>query len=275
MNQLWAVCYYTFRESLARKTFIGFFIVSSIVLAVLLLALNVDAVDGAIASLSLFGKEAEGIDVSVDKFVIGIESVLAGALFTGGLFFSIFATASLVPNMLDKGNIDWLLAKPISRERLLFGRFLGALAIVTFNVFYLIGGAWLILSLKTGMWHWPFLLSGVMITATFAVLYGFMVFLGVTLQNSAVTIMGAYLITFFSPFLFKRNQIYALLSEKIYQWIVDGLYYITPRTFELGKMVTETVMGETVASWVPLWHSLLIGLFFFGLAVFSFKRKNF
>ena len=112
-----------------------------------------------------------------------------------------------MPKNHDKGNNDWLLAKPISRPQLLVGRYLGGLLIVAFNVFYLIGGAWLILSLKTGIWHVPFLISGVMITAIFAVIFAFMVFLGVSLQNSAVAIMGAYLIMFFSPMLFLRDRI--------------------------------------------------------------------
>ncbi len=275
MNKIWAVSYYTFRESLARKTFIGFFIISSIVLAILLLAINIDAVDGALAGLSIFGKEARGIDMELSKLVIGIEVGLATALFTAGLFFSIFATASLVPNMLDKGNIDWLLAKPISREALLVGRYLGGLLVVAFNVFYLVAGAWLILSIKTGVWHLPFLLSGVLIIAIFAVIYAFMVFLGVSVQNSAVAIMGAYLIMFFSPMLVERDRIYALLSNKIWQWLLDGIYYLTPRTFEVGVMVKDTVLMEPIASWSPIWHSLALGVLFFSSAVLLLKRKNF
>ncbi|NUO83819.1 hypothetical protein HUU05_27400 [candidate division KSB1 bacterium] len=275
MNKIWAVCYYTFRESLARKTFIGFFIITSIVLAILLLAINIDAVDGALAGVSVFGKEARGIDMELSKLVIGIEVGLATALFTAGLFFSIFATASLVPNMLDKGNIDWLLAKPISREALLVGRYLGGLMVVAFNVFYLIAGAWLILSMKTGVWHFPFLLSGVLIIAIFAVIYAFMVFLGVSVQNSAVAIMGAYLIMFFSPMLVERDRIYALLSNKIWQWLLDGIYYLTPRTFEVGAMVKNTVLLEPIPSWAPIWHSLALGVLFFSSAVLLLKRKNF
>ena len=145
MTKLWAVCYYTFRESLARKTFIVFFIISSLVLLLFLLALNIDAVDGAVSAISLFGTEAQGIDIKVPQLIYGIESVIASTLFIFGLFFSIFATASLIPNMLEKGNIDWIIAKPISRSKLLFGRYLGALSIVAFNIFYLIGGSWLVL----------------------------------------------------------------------------------------------------------------------------------
>ncbi len=275
MTKIWIVGYYTFKESLARKTFIGFFTISSIVLAIFLLAMNVDVVNGALASLSFFGKEASNVNIRVEKFVLGIEMGLATLLFTGGLFLSIFATANLVPSMLEKGNIDWVLSKPISRLQLLAGRYLGGLAIVAFNVFYLIGGAWLILSIKTGYWHFPFLISGFLVTAIFAVLFAFMVLLGVLLQNSAISIMGAYLMIFFSPMLFQREKAYALLSKKIYQLILDGLYYLTAHIFEAGQLMKNVILKEPVRTWMPLWHSLVLILFYFSIAVVFFNRKNF
>lgn len=275
MDKIWAVSYYTFRESLARKTFIAFFIISSITLVLFLFALNVDIVDGALRGISVFGNDADRVRFDLSEFVTTVESVIATALFTGGLFLSIFATASLVPNMLQKGHVDWLLSKPISRGYLLLGRFLGALAIVGLNVFYLIIGTWLILSVKTGFWHLPFLISGILIVGIFAVLYAFMVLLGVLVQNSAVCIMGAYLIVFFSPWLYQRDRIYALLSEKVYQVMLDAIYYVTPRTFEFGEIVTRSVLGKPIESWTPIWHTLLIGVFFFSLAIYFFQRKNF
>ena len=275
MKKLWTVCYYTFRESLARKTFIGFFIISSIVLFILLLAVNVDVVNGALASLSLFGKQAKGINVKIEEFVFGVEFTLATLLFTGGLFMSIFATASLIPNMLEKGNIDWILARPISRTQLLAGRYLGAIGIVAFNVFYLILGAWLIISIKTGFWLVEFLTAGVLILVVFAVLYGFMALLGVLLQNSALSIMGAYLMIFFSPMLFQRNRVYALLSSEVYRKILDGLYYLTAPIFEVGEVMRHLMQHKTAVNFMPVWHSLILALFYFTLAVVFFRRKDF
>ncbi len=275
LTKTFAVAYYTFRESFARKTFIAFFIISTIILSILLLAVNIDVVDGALASFRFFNQDVKNVDQQLRLIIIGIQSTLSAFLFTGGIFFSIFATASLVPNMLEKGNIDWLLARPISRSMLLFGRSAGALAVVAFNVFYLVGGAWLILSLKSGFWHWPFLLSGLIIVLTFAVLYAFMVFLGVAVQNSAVTIMGAYLILFFSPMLAQRDRIYALLTDKVWQYLLDVLYIMTPRTFEVGDITRLVVMNQPIASWNALWHSLALGVVYFFLAILIFNKKDY
>jgi ABC-type transport system involved in multi-copper enzyme maturation permease subunit len=177
--------------------------------------------------------------------------------------------------MLEKGSVDLLLSRPYARWQLLLGRYLGALSIVAINVAYLIGGAWLILSAKTGFWHTPFLLSGVLIILIFGVLYAIMTFVGVTARNSGVSIMVAYLAIFFSPFLLQRDRIYALLSEKIYRWLLDGIYYLTPRTAEVGKITGDLVLGEPIASWAPLFQSLAVGAGFLLGAIYVFEKKDF
>jgi ABC-type transport system involved in multi-copper enzyme maturation permease subunit len=276
MDKIWAVSYYTFRESLARKTFIAFFIFSSLILAIFLFALNLDIVDGALSGFSVFGNEVGGTGrVDIKELITGIQSVIAGILFGFGLALSVFATASLIPSMLQKGHIEWMLSKPISRHNLLIGKLIGAVAIVTLNVFYLVGGSWLILSIKSGLWNFPFLFSGVLIVANYVVLFSIMVFLGVIVQNTAISIMGVFFVAVLSPALVSRDKIYALLSEKIYQAILDGIYYLTPRTYGFAEIVTTNVLGKPVQSWQPVWHSLLIGVFFFSLAIYIFKRKNF
>jgi hypothetical protein len=159
--------------------------------------------------------------------------------------------------------------------QILFGRYLGAVAIVAFNVFYLVGFSFLILSLKTGLWNWGFLLSGVMIVLAFAVLYALMTFLGVVTSSSAISLMVTYLILFFSPLLLERDKIYALLSSKIYGYLLDGLYYFLPKTAELGKVTQELVRGVAVGSWMPVWSSMLFGGFMFFVSSYIFSKKNF
>jgi ABC-type transport system involved in multi-copper enzyme maturation permease subunit len=270
-----AIIAYTLRESFAKKTFIAFFVVITITHLLFLFALNVDLVSGGMAAVQLFGKDVEQEIEKLRKIVIGIESGLALAMYGAGIFLAIFATASLVPNMLEKGSVDLLLSRPFARWQLLLGRYLGALSIVAINVAFLIGGAWLILSIKTGFWHTPFLASGLIIILVFGVLYAIMTFVGVTARNSGVSIIAAYLVIFFSPLLLARDKIYALLSQKIYQWLLDGIYYMTPRTAELGNITRVLVAGETVASWTPLFQSLAVGAAFLLGAIYVFEKKDF
>ncbi|OPX34381.1 hypothetical protein B1H10_03780 [candidate division KSB1 bacterium 4484_188] len=274
MMKTLALIQLTFRESFAKKTFIAFFAISTMLCFLFIFALNLDIVDGVKSSVSLFGKET-GKLIELQKILLALEGAVAVALFTGGLFMSLFATSNLIPSLTQPGNIDLLISKPLSRTQILTGRFLGAVSIVAFNVFYLVIFSWLIFSLKTGLWNWGFLLSGVMIVLAFAVLYSLMTFLGVMIRSSAFSLMVTYLIIFFSPMLLQRDKIYALLSNKIYGYIVDSLYYFLPKTAELGNITQQLVRGVPITSWMPLWSSLLFGIFMLGITSFIFSRKNF
>jgi ABC-type transport system involved in multi-copper enzyme maturation permease subunit len=268
---------YTLRESLAKKTFMGFFVITTIVHLLFMFALNVDIVSGGQAAMSLFGKDIPET-VDMEKLMIGFKHIMSGLavlMLTGGIFLAIFATGSLVPNMLEKGSVDLILSRPIPRWQILLGRYCGAVGLVAINVFYMTVGVWLIISLKIGLWHWPFLASGLVIVATFAVLFAVMTFIGVTVRNSGVSMMAAWFVMFFSPLLFQRDKIYALLSEKIWQWLLDGIYYLIPRTFELGDITRRVVAGEPITDWSPLIQSVFVGVGFLSAAILVFEKKDF
>ncbi|MBN2367296.1 MAG: ABC transporter permease subunit [Calditrichaeota bacterium] len=269
-----AIIQLTFRESFAKKTFIAFFGISTLVCLLFIFALNLDVVDGIKSSLSIFGNEAGSL-VEVKGLVTGLQSAVAVFLFTGGLFMSLFATSSLIPSFLQPGTIDLILSKPLSRPQILSGRFLGAVAIVTFNVFYLVFFSWLILSLKTNLWNGGFLLAGLMIVLTYVILFSLMTLLGLVTGSGAFSLMITYLILFFSPLLLQRDKIYALLSGKVYGYLLDGLYHFLPKTSELGNMTRLLVQGSPVPSWTPLWTSLSFGIIMFFISTVLFSRKNF
>ena len=269
-----AVVQLTLRESLAKKTFMAFFGISTFIGLLFLFALNLDIVDGVKSSISFFGHPS-GKLIELDKLVIGLESAIAVLLYTGGLFLSLFATSNLIPNFLQPGNIDLYISKPLSRWQLLTGRFLGAVLIVALNVFYLVFFTYMVLSLKTGIWNWGFLISGVMIVLTFAILYALMVLLGLLTRSSAFSLMITYTILFFSPLLLQRDKIYALLSGKVYGLLLDGLYYFLPKTAELAVLTEKLVANNPISSYAALWSSLLFGLLMFFVSLIIFNRKNF
>ena len=264
----------TIKESFAKKTFIAFWGISEIVCLLFIFALNLDVVNGAQAYISVFGQQGNNL-IDLKDIVIKIQGVVSIFLFTGGIFMALFATANLIPGFMEPGTIDLIISKSLSRLHIFLGRYLGAVAIVAFNVFYLIIFSWIIISFKTGIWNFSYLLSGFIIVVTYAVLYALMAFLGVLTSSGAFSLMITYLILFFSPLLLQRDQIYALLSHKIYGWILDGLYYILPKTTQLSVITQDVVKGITVTSWMPLWSSVLFGIGIFTVSVVIFKRKNF
>ncbi len=269
-----AIIQLTFRESLAKKTFMAFMLISTLIGLLFVFALNLDIVDGMQSSVSIFGEEIpEQFDLT--EIILGVEGGIAVLLFTGGIFLSLFATSGLIPGLLKPGFIDLFLSKPLNRFQILTGRFLGAITIVAFNIFYLVIFTGVVLALKTGIWNFGFLWAAVIIVITFTVLFSLMTLLGMISKSGPLSLMVTYLILFFSPLLLARDEIYALLSSKYYGYIIDSLYYFLPKTAELGAITQKLARGLEIHSWMPLWSSLLFAIFMLGLSGYIFQKKSF
>lgn len=272
--KLLAVIQLTFRESLAKKTFMAFLAISTFICLLFIFALNFDIVDGLQSGVTLFGNDIPK-QFNLTELVVGVQGVLSVLLFTAGIFLSLFATSSLMPTMLQSGFVDIFLSKPVSRFQIISGRFLGSTLIVALNIFYLVLFSGLVLAIKTGIWNWGFLGAGLIIVLSFTVLFSLMTVLSMVSKNGPLSLMVTYLILFFSPLLLARDQIYALLSSKYYGYLFDGLYYILPKTAELGELTQKIARGVEINSWMPLWSSLLFALCMFLVSAYIFQKKNF
>ena len=277
MSRLLAVVDGTIRESMAKFTFLAFLVMSTLTLLIIAFAVNLDVVDGALAAARLFGRDIQmgGTRIAVDTLVTGIQTGMAGFLFGVGLFLSIFATANLVPVMLEKGYVDLLLSKPLSRPALFLGRYLGALAVVLINLFYLVGGVWALLGWKTGIWKAGLPAAGLIIILTYAVILGFMMLVGVVTRSSSITIMLSYFLFPLAGILAVRENITVMLASKTTIAFIDGLYHVLPKIAGLGLLMGELAMGKPVSSFAPLGSSILFGAACLALGVVVFSRKDY
>ena len=138
----------TFREAFARKIFWGLFGLSTVMILFFLFLLRIDLVEGGMATLSLFGQTAQRT-TDVDRVVRGVYGGIATFLYTWGMFLAVFASAGLIPSVLEPGRIELLLSKPVSRTHILLGRYVGNVLVISCNVIYLVLGVWIILGIKT------------------------------------------------------------------------------------------------------------------------------
>src|SRR5690606_8052311 len=99
---------------------------------------------------------------------------------------ALFATGGLVASLLERGQVDLLLSKPLSRRRVLGGRLLGAGAVMLALLVYLLGAVWLVMSLKTGVWNPRFLLAIGVVFAMFAVVSSVVTFVSVRTESAAL-----------------------------------------------------------------------------------------
>src|SRR6185436_21032642 len=158
----------TFREAFARKIFWGFFGCATAIILFFIFLMRIDVVEGALATISLFGKESRAQDVV--SLVRNVHGALAAFLYGFGLFLAVFASAGLIPTIFEPGRIELLLSKPVRRYHILLGRYLGNLLVIAFNMLYLVLSVWLILGIKTGIWTPQFLYSIALAIFVFAVL---------------------------------------------------------------------------------------------------------
>jgi len=276
--KLTAVITDTIRESLAKKLFLGFTALSLLTILIFIFALKIDVVEGALGLATIFGQSTGDTPFDLEKFIFTAESAIASLLFAGGILISLFATASLFPSMQEKGTIDLLLSKPISRTGIIVAKFLGNLAIVAFNIFFLIFGVWLVLSVKTGIWNIGFLVSGLTITVSYAVLLTILAFVGILAQSTGLSIMITFLVAYaISPILLllQEPRILRFFTHQSSRMLIRVLYYIFPKTTELGNLTRLVVEGKEVTSWMPLWSSLLFGVVVFGATIYLFYRKDY
>lgn len=273
MKNVLKIIHFTIREALARKVFIFFgAIILFVLLCTMLVIIFVD-----LDTLTSVGNRSGG-EVMLKEIANSLKILIVNPMASLGLLLAIFSSASFVPVMLEKGNIDLLLSKPISRTQLLLGKYLGVVLFVFLNIFILVFGVWLMISLKFGYWNTSFLTLSIVITFTFAVLYSLILLFGVITKNSVFGMMIAYVIfLIISPvLLLYREQLSTFVKSEILKSVLDGLYYIFPKTAELmGPTMLELAMGKNITEYQPVITSFLFLILMLGISVSLFRKKDF
>jgi ABC-2 type transport system permease protein len=273
-----------FREAAARWTLAAYFALSTLFILIFASAVNLDIVDGALAGAKLFGRTVDlpGSRVDLDKLVLGFESGFSAFLYLVGTFLAVFATAHLVPRMQEKGTIDLYLSRPVGRVPLLLSRYAAGLLLAAANLLYLIGSIWAIVVWKTKVVHPRFLLGGGVILFAIAALLAFAFLIGVVTSSTGVSIMSTYGLFFFAALLAQHDRIAAAFSKPWQASLVQALYWIFPKTAELGQAVVAFVAAgqgphrlTQGISWTTFATTGAFGLVCLAASSVLFRRKDF
>lgn len=273
MNVLNALIADTFQEARARWLFWGLFGLSTLLICLFLFVMKIDLVEGAI---SLMGIESTSRHIDVKRFVNMSYSWVSVVLYIWGTFLAIFASSGLIPSVLEPGRISLLLSKPVSRPILLLGRYVGNVLIVAANHAYLICSIWLIIGLKTGIWHSRFLLSIGSSLFIFAVLLCVVVFIGVLSESSALSVMVPVALMLVSVLLAQRDTMIRLLSSEWSRNLWQSLYWILPKVYDLAAAMRQIILFDRQTDWfTPVWTSAIFGLVTLGSAIYLFSKRDF
>jgi ABC-type transport system involved in multi-copper enzyme maturation permease subunit len=221
--------------------------------------------------MSIFRGPLGGIVYFVEDWLVnGLGAWIA-------ILVGIVITAFFIPNMLRKGTLDLLLVKPIHRPTLLIFKYLGGLSFMLLNTAFAVGGIWLVLGLRSGIWATGFLFTILVITFCFAVLYSVSALMGVLTRSPIVSIMVTifvwgllFVLGLFHGYLEaskKPSEVMAKLNlqesaaradkadkdappppafVKPYpDWVyltVDALHYVLPRTRDLTSLNSHLII---------------------------------
>src|SRR5207248_2187452 len=124
-----------------------------------------------------------------DQIVNGIGALVA-------LCLSVVITAFFIPNLMRKGSIDLLVSKPIGRVQLLVYKYVGGLTFIFLVSVFTIGGVWLVMAARSGMWDPSFLFVIFALTFTFAILYAVSTAVAVYTRSAIASILVTFAFMF-------------------------------------------------------------------------------
>ncbi len=103
----------------------------------------------------------------------------------------LITTASIFPDFLAEGAIDMVLAKPMSRAKAFFVKYLGALLFVVMQVTIFCLGSFIVARVRLGEWQWMLFASIPLVTLFFSYIYCVSVLVGVMTRSSIAAILAA------------------------------------------------------------------------------------
>jgi ABC-type transport system involved in multi-copper enzyme maturation permease subunit len=220
--------------------------------------------------------------------------VLAGGVAdTLGLLLTLIWTAGFLPGFLDARSVSVLLAKPPSRWSLLLGKYLGVLTFVLFHSTIFVGGTWLALGLRTGVWDASYLFAVPLLLLHFAIFYSFSLMLAVASRSTVVCVFGS--IAFWAMcwgMNYGRHAVMLAadvapeteLSSQIIG-LANLAYWMLPKPYDLGVMLfdalgaanyfTQGLDGTTLVrtGFLSLPWSVLTSLAFTAVVLFASARE--
>jgi ABC-type transport system involved in multi-copper enzyme maturation permease subunit len=217
-------------------------------------------------------------DVVVVEQVKGQLGSFAIPTLLATLFLGIFATAGIVPSMMEKGTIDLLLSKPLPRWQLLWGRAAGGAVAVGANLLLFSTAIWALYGIASGVWYTPFIgLTFLFGFATFLILFTAIIALNVSTESWVLPMSLAYIhLVLLSNFLTNRDEtIFRWVEAPFLQTLISGLYYALPQTNDVIVQIGPSVLTGSVLDWSPFVQGGLFALAMIGIATWRFQRKDF
>lgn len=190
-----------------------------------------------------------------------LEVVLAGAV-AGimGLFLTLIWTAGFLPDFLAPRASAVLLVKPTPRWFLFLGKYASVIAFVAAQTTILVGGTWLALGARTGIWDAPYLWCAPLLVLEFAVFFSISALAAAHLRGTPACALAALLFWGLCWGMnYGRHAVVALpytaaravQASSLIRGAVEVGYWILPKPADLGIILTDLIGGTPYVAAVP------------------------
>ena len=283
MKSFW-LALMTIRESILKGTLLFYFVFGNAVILLFAFAIS-SKTEGTSYVLTFFGKQMTppmiGVLTPVDFVLFQLFQASTQAV----IFLGIFATAGLIPSLLEKGTVELYLSKPMPRTQIFLARSLGACAGIGANLLYFAIAIWIVFGIKVGVWHAGFLLATVMAIIVYVFYFSLVAVTAVVSRSSGFAIMLAFIYSFFSGALEIREMaLYRLWDNVIYHRALDALYYGTPQVTAMMNNaallignIPNSPMATTPTDFtaMPFLYFFLSASLFYGAGAWYFSRQDY
>lgn len=214
---------------------------------------------------------------------------------TVGVLLALLWTAGFLPTFLEPQSATVLLAKPAPRWSILLGKYLGVVIFVALQATLFVGGTWLALGLRTGIWNGVYWLAVPLLIVNFAVFYSVSAFIAVATRSTVAAAFGTLM---FWVLCWAMN--YTHLRMVAFPWegasalsmtLLDIGYWVLPKPLDLGGIFYDAMQAEQYSVKIPelsqvqeqgkfypelsVLSSLLFAAATLGLATYEFKKTDY
>jgi ABC-type transport system involved in multi-copper enzyme maturation permease subunit len=186
--------------------------------------------------------------------------LLAGGVAdTMGILLALLWTAGFVPGFLEPASAAVLLVKPVPRWALLAGKYLGVLAFVAVQAALFVGGTWVALGLKTGIWHTAYLWCVPILVLHFAVFFSFSALVGVCTRSTVACVVSSLALWFVCWGTNVAHLAHLAGPEQGLtpaRFLTEAGYWILPKPAEVNFLLQQALDSSAFFARLPEFNAL-------------------
>lgn len=212
---------------------------------------------------------------SVEMYAYGVSYIV----FMVAMMFFIGACAGYFPDMLAAGAIDVVISKPISRLKILFGKYIGGLILFTILMLGVYFILYVGIGLRTGIWNWRVIMPGPITLLSAAVLYAIIAVYGIVWRSTSLCIVIGYVfyvvVDTLIGIVLDLYTAGVFSSNPTIERICSVTRTVMPNFGLLKQLATASVLNMPAFDWGPIGTAAAWLVGSLGLAYFFLRRKDF